>query len=138
MKPGERRTFTWLPESPTKAFDCIIALDGEADPRSFVVTALALDADGVEVPPTSRRWVYSDHFTGYFQYGPLDEPQSTIRLRTWTSDAYVAEIRIEVIAWLKSAPSIPGIRALAVAPSDSSPVDSRTWNVLPTTEGAAA
>lgn len=139
MKPGDRIAFTWQPEEPVQAFECMLITNREAlTDRAFAVAVTALDAAGDHIPPQEGAWFHSDLLGTHFQYTPESGPSTAARLQPWTGTAIAQRFQFEAVAWPSGGDSLPEVVALGVSPVPPFAAATRTWQLIRPQEGGKA
>ena len=133
MKPGDRTSFTWRPDEPVNAFECMLVTAGKAIPtRAFAVAVTASDASGERISPEGSAWFHSDLLDAHCQYAPESEASEASRLKPWTSPTIPDSILIEAVAWPSGGDDIPDVIALGISPvtEETGTGAPRTWQIL--------
>ncbi|MGP9707006.1 hypothetical protein [Brachybacterium sp. AOP24-D1-21] len=136
MKPGDRIAFTWQPEEPVEAFECMLVTNRKSlTDRAFAVAVTAFDAAGDRVLPREGAWFHSDLLGTHCQYTRETEPFSAARLQPWTGTAIAQVFQIEAVAWPSGGDDIPEIIALGVSAVPPAATTARNWQLVHPQEG---
>lgn len=136
LKPGERKTFRWRPDSAIDSFDCVVVTSPSALPsRAFAVAVTVLDVDNTPIEPAGTPWYYSKTFGTHFQYTPAAEEGHAARLEPWTSSTILESVRFDVVGWPNGGPEIADPIAVGVCPVSTDPRATRSWTLLTPMDG---